>query len=67
MPASKTKEVRTPHYRESVLSALIRDSVGGGKYGPDWANMAPQGKRTKMRARKGTVFDVSKSTSTQGY
>lgn len=72
MPASKTKQVRTPAFRESILSALIRDTVGDGMYGPDWANKAPQGKVTKMRnypqrsnkekkaGREGTVFDTSR-------
>lgn len=53
MPASKTKEVVTPKFRESILSALIRDTVGDGRFGPDWANSAPQGLRKKMRDYRG--------------
>lgn len=51
MPASKTKEVRTPKYRESIMSDLIRRAAGAD-FGPSWANLAPQYKVTKMRQGK---------------
>lgn len=52
MPASKTKTVKTPQYRESILSNAIK-TVSGNDNGPDWANGAPQYKIEKIRAYVG--------------